>query len=282
MAELATRTHDLDGLLLASNGFTVIETDGLEDSADLERDEQDATGDGTFGGVQRLADRLVVLTLGYHSDTTEAQKDALRAKASPRVNRQSKRLFRWRHNGVTKRVEYTPASGRSLAMGGDMVAINYGFAKGNTLRLQVDDPVIYADTPTVLSFSTAGPGLSSDYDTVTNAGSLTAVSRGSSSLGALSWTITAGPSGCTWPFFQHVDHLEEFWMLQEALEPGDVVTVAPDRIVRVNGARRHATVKGGDGRPMPLWPAMRPGDNSVRFGSFAGSIDATLTFRSTW
>lgn len=297
MVDLTEFEWDLDGLMLEeANGFFVVDTDGLEDTADLERDRTEGASDGGPTGHQRLSDRLVVVTFAFHSDTTEAQKDALRVRMSPAANRLAKRTFRWKHRDSdtpTKRVDYIPAPGRSLRIPGDYDALANGFTRDGVLRLQVDDPVIYSDSwwdgdswvegAQEIDVAEATPGSATEFE-FENVGSLATVSPAppGSTLGTYQFSITAGAGGCTWPFLRNVDHMEEFVYLAEELGDSGVFSVSWDRVARRNVTVRYAEVKGPDGSPIPNWPVIRPGTNTFEMGCTEGSVTGTFEFRSTW
>lgn len=291
MTELNAYEWELDGLLLdATNGFGVISTSGLEDGADVSLDQTQRWSDGTSTGNMRLTDRLVTLTLGITADTTEAQKDALRTVMSPKANRLAKRTLRFRHRAgtegsptLTRRVDYVPAAGKAITVPGDRAHLTYGWSDAITLRLQVDDPYIYSDAYETTSVTTATPGSPTEID-VTNEGTTTAVvgAPPGTSLGVYQWSITAGGSGCTWPFVRNKDFPGEFWYLAEDIGTGGVISVSWERLTRRNTTVRYATVKGPDGCPIPIWPALRPGLNTLEFGCFSGSITGTFYHRSTW
>lgn len=296
MTALSPRQWEVDGLLLGDGTpFAVLETSGLEDSADAEQSSSPNWGDGQAGGVVRLTDRASTITIGFHdAETDEADKDALRAVASPRTNRQSDRLLRWRHNGDAKRANYQPAPGRSLVIPGDYRHLVHGFSDGVTLRLQHHDPYVYSDGytdgedvwhdgPLETEVAEATPGDATDIE-VTNLGSVAANSPAppGSTLGTYQWTITAGDAGCTWPFVMNVDFPGEYWMLAEELGADAVASASWSRQSRRNTTVRYAEVRGPDGSPIPSWLCLRPGVNNIRFGCFAGSITATFEHRSTW
>lgn len=295
MPELGPLEWDLDGLALGyGTPYAVLDTEGLEDSADVALTATDNHGDGQTPGHARMTDRLVSITLGFHSaETLEEDKDALRAVLSLPVNRYASKVLRWRHRpgeetveaaeSLTKRVHWRPASGRPLRIPGNYDHLVHGFADAVQIRLQVDDPVIYSDALTEVEVAEATPGSATEFE-VTNAGSLAAVSCAppGSTLGAYQFALTAGDAGCTWPFLRNVDHEDEFVYLAEELGADAVFSVSWDRVARRNTTVRWSQVKGPNTSPIPYWPVIRPGVNTFEFGCTAGSVTGTFEYRSTW
>lgn len=298
MSEMAPLTFELDGLAItAANGLAVLDSSGFEDGADITQDMSENWGDGQSPGLVRVTDRAPSLTIGFHDSTTEAQKDALRAVMSPRTNRTSPRVVRWRGRDgtVQRRMHYQPAPGRALSIPGDYNHLVYGYADAVTARLHCADGTVYSDGyyddedvwvdgPMETEIPETDAGDASDIEIV-NEGSL-ATTRGAppgSTLGTMQWSITAGPSGCTRPFVMHGDYPHEFWMLDEGLGPDAVVSVSWDRLTRRNTTVRYAEAVGPDGCPIPIWPALRPGSNTITVGCLTGSLaGGTFYHRSTW
>lgn len=280
MAELDELQWEIDGLLLGDDTpYPVLDTKGLEDSATFAVDSTDRGTDGVVAGRQRLKDRQVELTIGFHGLTSaevEEAVDALREKLSPQASRlgPGSRVLRWRHRGVTKRVTYTPGAGASLRLpaGWRELVVDHIEA---TATMWCPDPVVYSDafTATAVSASSGSP----DVIEVTNAGTLTAVSPG-----CMWWELTGGGSGYTGAYLEHVDFPGERWQLTDVAGAASVTTVDRARVTRRGGVLRSASVKGPNGLPIPVWPALRPGVNQLRFGCTAGSFTGTFWHRSTW
>lgn len=289
MAELDELQWELDGLLMGEGTpFVVKEVDGLESSAAHESSRGDRQGDGVIVNRLRMRDRLVELTVGLSAasletadlETLEAQKDALREVVYRRSDGVTPRLLRWRHAGVTKRIEYRPADGDPLYFPGTDAAIVYGQPVAK-VRLHVADPNIYSDAYTDTSFTVSGGG--TDTKTVTNDGPLCADPRtGSSTLGVWSLSITAGGSGCHAPYIEHVDFPGEKWLLNETFPASGTGTVGWDRVTRRGGVIRLANVRGGGASVVPTWLWLRPGDNDLRMGCQSGGFAATFRHRDTY
>src|SRR5690606_27543225 len=96
--------------------------------------------------------------------------------------------------GVAKRFLYRPAPGVPLVVPGSVEYLVFSHAE-ITARIKAHDPYLYSDAAVETEF-TAG-----ETKTLANAGTVTATGVSSSSLGAMSWSITSG--GCTAPYVAH-------------------------------------------------------------------------------
>lgn len=278
MTELDPYQWEVDGFNLGDAGVGIVNTEGVEDSADLETASTDRWGDGSHSGQQRLTSRLVTLTLAVSPDTDPDAEKALRIASAPLTDRFSRRLARFRHRttDLTRRFLYEPAPGRPLSIPGDFNYLRYRHADNIVVRLKARDPILYADTPTVTAF------VDGATHTIVNDGTIGAQSVSSALLGAMSWSITAGGGGCVRPYVQHADFPGEMWLLNETLAAGATVTVDPARVTRIGVSVRRSTPVGPGASPIPRWPVLRPGDNDITMDCDSGSFTANLTTRSTW
>jgi hypothetical protein len=281
VAELSENQWEVDGLMLGDGTpYIVLGNDGLEDAADIEASMSDRQGDGVSVNRLRLRDRAPQFELGMRNPTEE-MKDALRAVATRKADGVTPRLLRYRHRGVTKRMEYRPASGKALSMPGTYEHLQDGHVEA-TLRLHCADPVIYSDALEEETFGVISGGSGGEEGIVaTNIGSLTATSAGSATLGTWSLSISS-PFGCVNPYLRHDDFPGEVWQLAESFPPGGTGSIGYNRVTVRGGVVRSAGVKGPDGCPIPVWPCLRPGDNNLVMGCVSGSFTATFRYRSTW
>lgn len=274
MAELNEMEWELDGLLMGhGTTYKVVTHSGLEDSPTYEASAMDRTGDGQAGQRTFLRDRAVSLTLELASPSN-SQRDALRQAVHAPADRTTGKVLRWRHPGeVTKRVTVQP-TGEPLSMPGDATNLMHNMPTAK-VNLVATDPVIYADAEVTTSFTVASAV--THGQTVTNAGTLTALSPGS-----MWWQLTAAAGGCTNPFLRLSAFTDETWRYVGTLAEADVVTVGYDRVTRKALVIQSANVRGPDSSPVPVWPALRPGAQTVQMGCSTGGFTATLKHRSTW
>ncbi|WCO67869.1 hypothetical protein PO878_03915 [Iamia majanohamensis] len=276
MAELNEFEWELDGLLMGDGTpYPVISAEGLEDLADTATEGMDRSDNGRTSGQSRMRDRAVTITLGPNY-WSAAEKNALKAAVSPSVDGVTPKLLRWRPEGEpTKRALVKPR-GKPLDLPGDLSEWVYKSPRA-FVNLTAPDPVVYSDATTATAFEVAGTSGGADTVAVVNAGSLAATSPG-----CMTWTITAGASGCVWPYLRHSPNANEQWLLSESLTAGQVVTVTTGRVTYLGLTLKLATVKGPSGSPIPFWPVLRPGSNNIVMGCLDGGFTATLTHRSTW
>ena len=230
---------------------TVTGDEGLDDVSELLAEDTPLNGDGSVAAFGRLAPRAITLRVGY-AGTDEglaAALAALRMVISPLPNRRATRWLRWQRVGEpAKRIAVQPAVGKPLTVPGDEARLKYGTAKEIVIRLTAPDPVILSDVRHDEEF-TAGETV-----TCVNAGTFTA-------LHPCGWEATF-PGACT---IENLDH-------GEGVSFSAGATVSRDRSLTAGVASRP------NGRLLPLWPLLRPGDNDIRVSG--GS--ATFSWRDTW
>lgn len=240
--------------------------EGLDDVAELEGEDEDAAGDGTVAGWQRLASRPITLNPTVNPAAivpapedpllaVEQVLDELRKVVSPLPNRRQARLLRWRRGaGPAKRIAVRPAKGQPLQIPGGRSRVSYG-QFGVTLRLEAPDPVILSDHFHTETF-TAG-----ETKTIVNAGSFTAVRPGA-------WWLTA-PGGVT---IENLD-FDEYVRF-----PSGPLTVSRTRDIVSSVEDYSSGICYGPGDSLfPRWPLLRPGDNTIK-----ASAACTLYWRDTW
>lgn len=289
MAELDEMQWDLAGLLMGDGTPYDVQSpvDGLESAATHEHNATDRGGDGVSVNRVRMRDRLVEFTIVMTSaslstedlEELEGWKDALRAAVSRMADGVTPRLLRWRHSGPTKRVEFRPASGNPLEMGGTIEHLVYGQATA-VVRLHVSDPYIYSDELHTQAFS-ASSGAPATH-TIVNAGTLATTAQGSATLGTWNLSVVAGGSGASNVYLKHADYPGETWLLAETFPASGTASVGYDRVTLRGGVRRSGGVKGANGSPVAGWPVLRPGDNDLEMGCASGSFSATFRWRDTW
>ena len=225
--------------------------EGLDDVSELLAEDTPLAVDGSTAAFGRLAPRPISLWLGFSGTPEELEDvlDALRLVTSPLPNRRATRLLRWRRiGGVAKRIAVQPAVGKPITVPSGYQRLLQGQVVPIQIRLTAPDPVILSDVRHDEAF-TAGSTI-----TCVNAGTFTA-------LHPCGWEATF-PGACT---IENLDH-------GEGVSFSAGATVSRDRSLTAGVASRP------NGRLLPLWPLLRPGDNDIRVSG--GS--ATFSWRDTW
>lgn len=250
---------ELGGLVLHVEG----EGDqGLDDTAELEGEDNDAAGDGSVAGDQRLASRPIELSAavltpeGFADDGTAsafaANLNEIRKVVSPLPDRTQGRLLRWRRAGEpAKRISVRPAKGKPLTVPGGQSRLAFDKAEVK-LRLEAPDPVILSDEYHYHDF-TAGE----TYEVI-NEGSFTADQP-------TAWWLTS-TGGVT---IENLD-FDEFVRF-----PGGPLTVGRNRTCETSTT--YGLCFGPSSTLIPRWPLLRPGANSIR-----ASAACRFYWRDTW
>lgn len=225
--------------------------EGLDDVSELLAEDTPLNGDGSVAAFGRLAPRAITLRVGFTGTNEElaAMLDALRAVISPLPNRRATRWLRWQRIGEpAKRIAVQPAVGKPLTVPGDEARLVYGTAKEIQIRLTAPDPVILSDVRHDETF-TAGSTI-----TCVNAGTFTA-------LHPCAWSATFASA-----------------VTIENLDYGEGVSFSTGATVDRDRSLTAGICSRPDGRLLPRWPLLRPGDNDIRITG--GS--ATFSWRDTW
>lgn len=225
--------------------------EGLDDVSELLAEDTPLNGDGSTTTSGRLAPRPINLWLGFSGTPEELEDvlDAIRLVTSPLPNRHATRLLRWRRaGGVAKRIAVQPAVGKPLIVPSGYARLVQGQAVPIQVRLTAHDPVILSDLRHDEDFT------SGETVNCVNAGTFTAVHP-------CAWSATF-PGAVT---VENLDH-------GEGVTFSEAATVERDRSLTAGLASRP------NGRLLPRWPLLRPGDNDIR--ATGGAM--TFSWRDTW
>lgn len=262
MSELEELQVEIHGVLLELTGAG---DKGLDDTAEIEKDQQDAPRDGDAQSELRIGSREIelethlltgdgIVTDGDHDEFAAALQE-LRLAVGVFPDRTLPRLLRWRRIGeVTKQIMVEPAVGKPLGVPGDWNRQIQAAAEIG-IRLTAPDPVILSDAVHTHTF-TAGETFE-----VVNAGSHTAI-------GPTSWSLES-----------------DVPVTIENLTYGESVTF-PYGPVTVN-RQQHIEYPDEDdayglcfgplSTDFPRYPYLRPGSNMIR-----ASAVCVLSWQDSW